>query len=166
MKTYLVLVTGGVGVMLLGFVLLFGAIGRAFPPWAASAGFTLMFVGPLTVVGGLVVYALQRPTPKDLAGQRVGEFGTWHFRPRGLLILAAALAAFLAIGFWAERYIPGINSGDKPPSAYIFAGVCVALLSSRKVRDQIFYTGSIPDAAEGKSAPAVEPGESPERDRA
>jgi hypothetical protein len=143
MRLVLVLVIAGLALTLLGFALLFGSMGGGVPVEAGFAGLVLIILGPLAVVGGLVAYALQRPTAKELAQQKAGDYRTWHFRPVGLLLLILALAGFVALANWAEQYLPGINAGRRPLSGYVFGLLCLALLSFRKIRNLVFYTGEI-----------------------
>jgi uncharacterized membrane-anchored protein len=152
MRLFLALLIAGLMLTLLGFAILFGSMGGGIPIEAGFAGLALIILGPLTVVGGLVAYALQRPTAKELASQKANDYRTWHFRPVGLLILVVALGGFVALANWAEQYIPSINSGRRPVSCYVFGLVCLALLSFRKVRNLVFYTGQIPEAKEADKA--------------
>jgi uncharacterized membrane-anchored protein len=152
MRLFLALVIAGLLLTLLGFVFLFGSVGGGMPIDAGFAGLVLIVLGPLTVVGGLVAYALRRPTAKDLASQKANDYRTWHFRPVGLLLLVLALGGFVALANWAEQYIPGINTGRRPLSGYVFGLVCLALLSFRKVRNLVFYTAEIPKAKETDKA--------------
>ncbi len=160
MRLFLTLILVGLGLTLLGFAMMFGAMGGAVPIEAAFAGLAFgALIGPLTFISGFVVYVMRRPTTKELASQKSDDYRTWHFRPVGLLILAIGLVAFVALGNWAEQSIPGINSGRRPLSGYIFALVCLALLSFRKVRNLIFYTDETPKqkAGEDKSEVRAEP---------
>lgn len=146
MKLFLTLIILGLIVTVLGFAILFGAVGGPLPIEASYVGFAMIILGPLTFVAGLVVYALQAPTPEQLAAQNPDNFQTWHFRPRGLLLLFLGLIGFIALGTWAEQYLPGINKGRRPLSGYIFAIVFMALLSIRKVRNWVLYTSKLPQA--------------------
>jgi hypothetical protein len=152
MKTFLVLVVAGLGLTLLGFAALFGSLGGALPRQLAFVGFPLIIIGPLTFVGGLVVYALRRPTPEELASQELDNYGTWHFRPAGLLLLGLAMGAFIVAAKWAEQYLPWINAGRPTPSSYVFAILLLLLLSFRKTRDLVFYTGERIDTRESTKA--------------
>jgi uncharacterized membrane-anchored protein len=168
MRLFLTLIILGLGLTLLGFVILFGSIGGGLPIEVAFAGLALgVILGPITFISGFVVYAFRRPTPNELASQKADDYRTWHFQPAGLLILVIGLAAFVVLGNWAEQYVPHINSGRRPLSGYIFGLVCLALLSFRKVRNLIFYTGEIPKAepAEDKSEVQAEPGAAADRGR-
>lgn len=149
MRLFLALIIAGLGLTLLGFAIMLGASGGGVPIEFASAGAALgLILGPLTFISGLVVYALRRPTSKDLASQKAGDYRTWHFRPVGLLILVIAVAGFAAVGIWAEQYLPGINAGPRPVWGYVVGVVCLALLSIRQVRNLVFYTAEMPEAKE------------------
>jgi hypothetical protein len=141
MRLFLGLVVVGLGLTLSGFAVLFGSIGGWVPIELGFVGLALgLAVGPLTFLGGLAAYALRRPTPTDLALQKPGDYRTWHFRPTGLLLLVVVVSGLVALGNWAESRRPGINSGQRPLTVYVFAIACVAALSVRNVRNVVFYT--------------------------
>lgn len=146
MRYLLVLVIVGLSLTLLGFAILFASLDGRVPLEVGLAGLPMILLGLLLFVGSLTTYALRRPTRKELASQKAGDYRTWHFRPAGLLILVVGLATYVAVASWAEQYVPGINSGRPSPSGFVFGLVCLALLSFRKVRSSIFYLGEIPKA--------------------
>jgi hypothetical protein len=158
----------GLGLTLLGFAILFASIGGGVPIEVAFTGLALgVILGPLTFLSGFLDYALRRPTSNELASQKAGDYRTWHFRPAGLLILVIALVGFGALGSRAEQYVPGSNSGRRPISGYVFALVCIALLSMRTVRNLIFYTGQMPEAkeADNRADHSADPGAPADRPR-
>lgn len=153
MRLFLTLVIIGIGLTLVGFAMTFGSLNEVIPTEMVFAGLALgVVIGPLTVISGLVVEALRRPTPSELAGQKADDYQTWHFRPAGLLILVVALAAFVALVMLG-------NGAKQSHSVYsfIFGLACVALLSIRKVRNWIFYTGGIPRRKRPTTSPRCAP---------
>jgi hypothetical protein len=162
MKTFLLLVFGGLCLTAVGFALLLAAMGNSRTLEAAYLGFPLIILGPLLFISGLVVYALRRPTAGELASQKLNDQCTWHFRPLGLAILGICVVLVVIAGNWAEQYIPGIASGRRPLAGYVFALLWLGLLSFRRVRDLLFYTGQCPgretSGTPGKATPADQGG--------
>ncbi len=161
MKAYLLLVVGGLGLTTVGFAILLGAAGLRLPLEAAFLGFPLLILGPVLFLSGLVVYALRRPTARELAGQRLSDQRTWQFRPLGLAVLFVGVALVVLAGNWAEQYIPGIASGRRPLAGYAFALLWLGLLSFRRVRDLLFYTGELPGrerAGKPREGPSIDQG--------
>jgi hypothetical protein len=127
-----------------------------------SEGF--LIVGVFVFGGGALLLFLGirserwRPTAQELARQKDGDIRTLYFRPVGLLIFVIGLGGFIALGFWLNQFVPGIFAGRRSPLACIFALVMLALLSFRKVRNLVFYTGDKPDASEAnKTGSTAEP---------
>jgi hypothetical protein len=83
-----------------------------------------------------------RPTRHEIVRQGGGD-REMFLRPGGLVIFLIALGGFVALAIWLEQFAPGI-SGRRSPLNYIFGLVFVSLLSIRKVRNSIFYTGEPP----------------------
>lgn len=135
----------GVVLTLLGFAAIIGGMDGLLPFNGTYVGVALILLGPLTIIAGFVVYAFRKPTEGELARQQLGEMRSWHFRRRGLLILFGTMGVFVSFALWLEQFYPGINSGRRPFPAFVFGVVCVILLSFRKVRDQVFHTGRIPE---------------------
>jgi hypothetical protein len=144
MKLALGLVIAGVLVTLLGFAILIGSLDGAISMETGFAGFPMIILGPLTIVGGLMVHAFRRPTAQELASQKARDYRTWQFRPVGLVIFLTALGGFVALGLWIERYVPGFTKRSRPggssPAGFLFGLVIVSLLSFRRIRNTIFYT--------------------------
>lgn len=157
MKPFLSLLATGLILTPVGFLILFASLGRVIPREAIFAGFAMIILGPLLFVSGLAVFALQRPSPQELAGQKMNDQGTWHIRPVGLLIIILAIGGFVVVAQWLEHYLPGINSGRPSLLGLVFALICAALLSWRKVRHTIFYLGEANQAKEvGKTEDPAE----------
>src|SRR5947209_5535091 len=97
----------GLSMTVLGFGILFGSIDGWIPMELAAGGFAMIILGPLTILGGLVAYILRRPTPEELAKQKVGDYANWHFRLLGILIVIVLVAGFHALGNSADQYVPG-----------------------------------------------------------
>lgn len=136
-KLSLSLLISGVIATLTGFGLLFGSFSGTLPTNAAMAGFALIVAGPLTLVAGLIAYALRKPTAKELAEHNPNEIGTWHFRPLGLLLVVVVMTVSVIVGIWVERELG--TPWRKPISGYGIAIVVVCLMMFRQVRDLVFY---------------------------
>lgn len=136
-KLSLSLSISGVVATLAGFALLFGSFSGTFPTSFAMVGFALIIFGPLTLVAGLIAYALRKPTAKELAQHNPDEIGTWHFRPMGLLLVVVVMTISVIIGTWVERELG--THWRRPISGYGIAILVVCLMMFRQVRDLVFY---------------------------
>jgi hypothetical protein len=119
MRAFLSLLTLGLLLAGTGFAVLFLALGGSLPlPWA-FAGFALIILGPLLLIGTLAANALRQPTPQELASQDPRNPGTWHFSRAGCLVLAGF---FLALGV-------AVTLGNVLRNAFADDAVVVALLA-------------------------------------
>lgn len=143
----------GICMSAIGFFVLLGSMsgGTIELAWVGLA--LLVGVGPAFCLAGCVLYALRPPTRQEIAAQKSWDCRTWHFRPAGLLIFVVLVGALVVIGNWAEQYIPGINSGRRPVSGYFFGLLCLSLLSFRRIRDFVFFTGEDPAPRKSGGAP-------------
>jgi len=163
MKLSLALCITGLSLIGVGLALVFASMGGGVFLQASVAGIALFLLGLFTVIASVVAYAVRRPTPEELASQKPGKYGTWHFRPIGLLIVGIEMVGALLLGDWVERELPVIkdaldwvvrNVFGLKPRPYVVAGcICVILalvsVSFRRIRNLIFYTGQLPAANAG-----------------
>lgn len=158
----------GLSVTVLGFVILFGSIGGAIPLEVGFLGVALIIIGPLTMVSGLYVYLLRKPTTQELASRPVGDdketwnlvrladSHTWQMRPAGLFVFFPVICGTYLLVLWCFNEL-GLESSDGATSvANIVAGTLILLLLAfRPIRNLVFYPPQSP--RENEVGPAEQP---------
>lgn len=156
MKLSLTWCIGGLVLTALGLALVFVASDTSSPnPLLAIFGMIVgVVIGPLTIISGLVVFVVRRPSKKELRSQNPRNSRTWHLRPVGALAFVVALAVCVGLGQWVGQYIPEFNKGGRwSPAAALTGLVMCGLLAIPKVRNLVFYVGERPVAKVGHQPP-------------
>jgi hypothetical protein len=113
------------------------------PPTLLWLGFALLIgVGPILCLSGGVLYAVRRPTPEELARQKLDDSRTWQFRPAGLIAFALLavfyLGAVFALGSWPGGIgLPAIVLMVLLNAATVL--LAIAAVTHPKLRGAIFY---------------------------